>query len=279
MIIETRGYPTYLERYGAGRPLLMLHGGLGLDHTYLRPWLDPLGDVAELVYFDFYGNGRSGALDQWERVTDNTPWIEQVDALREHLGLDQVVLFGHSYGGYVAQEYAVRHPERVAALVLVTTAPVIDYLDVIRRNAHERGTPEQVRAVEDELFSGRPAADDQSWRRLWNTILPLYFKDFDPEVARRMDARTVYSAAGFNAGHVKALAGFDMVGKLAAVQVPALVIGAAHDWIIVADKGPERIHRELPDSEYVLFDTGHFPFIEQPEAFNQVVSGWLARLP
>ena len=93
---------------GEGLPCLLMHGGLGFDHTCLHPWLDPLGDVMRLVYYDHRGNGRSG------RPPSETIIFEQLcsdaDALREHLGFEEVCVLGYSFGGFVALEYALRYP-------------------------------------------------------------------------------------------------------------------------------------------------------------------------
>ena len=84
---------------GDGLPCLVMHGGLGFDHTYLHPWLDPLGDTLKLVYYDHRGNGRSGRPDK-ETMT-HAQFAADVDALSSHLGFDKVAVIGHSYGGFI----------------------------------------------------------------------------------------------------------------------------------------------------------------------------------
>jgi proline iminopeptidase len=86
----------YVE-VGEGLPCLVMHGGLGGDHSSLHPWLDPLGDVMRLVYYDHRGNGRSG------RPRSESITFEQLcadaDALREHLGFEEIAVLGYSFGG------------------------------------------------------------------------------------------------------------------------------------------------------------------------------------
>ena len=112
----------YVE-VGEGLPCLVMHGGLGGDHSALHPWLDPLGDVMRLVYYDHRGNGRSG------RPPSETITFEQLcaDALREQLGFEEVAVLGYSFRGFVALEYALRYPERISHLILLDTAPTLDY--------------------------------------------------------------------------------------------------------------------------------------------------------
>src|SRR5438105_804313 len=94
----------FVEEVGSGLPLIVLHGGPGLDHTMFRPWLDPLGDELRLLYVDERGQGRS------ERVDPETLSLEvfarDVDLLAEALGLDRFALLGHSFGAIVTTWHA-----------------------------------------------------------------------------------------------------------------------------------------------------------------------------
>ena len=131
---------------GSGPPVLCLHGGLGLDHSYFRPWLDPLAEGARVVYYDHRGNGRSPEPQDWSRV-DHDVWVSDIEELRRHLDLERVFLFGHSYGGYFAQQYALDYPDRVLGLILCDTSPAADYGHEVFEKVSQRGTPEQVRLL------------------------------------------------------------------------------------------------------------------------------------
>jgi len=104
-IIPANGTELYYVEAGSGLPCLVMHGGLGVDHTYLHPWLDPLGDVLRLIYYDHRGNGRSGR-PALETLTFDQ-FCADADTLRSALGLDRVAVMGSSYGGFIALEYAV----------------------------------------------------------------------------------------------------------------------------------------------------------------------------
>src|SRR5919199_3131942 len=98
------GYGMFVEEVGSGFPLVVLHGGPGLDHSSFRPWLDPLGDEFRLLYVDERGQGRS------ERVDPETLSLEvfarDVDLLAEALGLERFALLGHSFGAIVTTWHA-----------------------------------------------------------------------------------------------------------------------------------------------------------------------------
>ena len=119
--IAINGVDLWLERDGSGPPCLVIHGGLGVDHTLYRASLTALVERFDVVFFDQRGNGRSG------RPAVSTITMEQLadDAaeLVERLELPAPVVFGHSYGGFVAEELALRHPDSVQALILVGTTP------------------------------------------------------------------------------------------------------------------------------------------------------------
>lgn len=265
-------------RHGNGPPMLVA-GGIHLDHGYLRPWLDPLGGAAQLIFVDHPGTGRSRegfAVGGFEHAD----WADALDRVRQGLGHERVVLFGHSYGGHVALEYALRHPERLRGLVLCATAPAFDYADAALANARaiagELEEPERFETLVGAL-SG-PIADDAELGAVWRTILPLYFHDYDADAARSMDARSTYAAAAFSRAFFGCLPRFDVTDRLAEIHVPTLVLAGRHDWIAPPDHGADRLQAGLPRSERVIFEaSGHFPFVEEPERFTEVVGDWLSR--
>ena len=117
MQTQINGNEVFYTTNGQGRPMLLMHGGSGLDHTYFRPWLDTLSDQVQLIYYDQLGQGRSTRPQSYEGISMDT-WADEADALRASLGFDRIILFGHSFGGFIAQEYALRHGEYLDGLVL-----------------------------------------------------------------------------------------------------------------------------------------------------------------
>ncbi len=112
-----RDVPLYVEVIGHGYPLLLMHGGPGADHWSLRPFRS-CADQFTLVFYDHRCNGRSGAPVSsmtFENLTADA------DALRQRLGFDRWAVLGHSFGGHVALEYALRYPDSLSHLVLLDT--------------------------------------------------------------------------------------------------------------------------------------------------------------
>ncbi len=161
--------------------LVMLHGGPGLDHTpFKQPIFSPLKEVAQVVYYDHRGNGRSdrSSPDKWNLDT----WADDVVALCSALGIEHPVVFGGSFGGFVALNYALRHPAHPAKLILSSTAA---HVDVERSTAmFERlGGLEARRAAEAFLTS----PSEETFPEYQRVCLPLYTqRPQPPEVFDRM---------------------------------------------------------------------------------------------
>src|SRR5512138_3133721 len=117
-MMPIRDVSLFVKVIGQGDPLLFMHGGPGLDHTDLLP-LQPLADQFTLIFYDHRCNGRSeGAAVEsmtWENLTADA------EALRQTLGFDKWTVLGHSFGGNVALEYALRYPSRLSHLILMDT--------------------------------------------------------------------------------------------------------------------------------------------------------------
>ena len=277
MQIDIHGNDIFYTIHGEGLPILFLHGGLGLDHTSFRPWLDPLGDVAQLIYYDMLGNGRSTRPRNYKEVTLDT-WADEADALRVALGHERIVLFGHSFGGFIAQQYALRHGNHLAGLILSNTAPAVDYSELLVSNAQTYGTPEQAQLALHGLSNPASFSDDEAFRRLWTSILPMYFHHYDAGITRAMDEATQYSGGAFVHGSA-CLETFNTVNRLSQVSTSTLLLGSRYDWITPLQQGAERFHAALPRAQLVVFEnSGHFPFIEERAAYLNTVRNWLAHL-
>src|SRR6476619_6724311 len=116
--IPIRDVSLFVEVVGRGDPLVLMHGGPGLDHVSLTPFRT-LADRYTVVLYDHRCNGRSTGAPvtsmTWENLTADA------DALRERLGYERWAVLGHSFGGHVALEYALRYPRSLSHLVLVDT--------------------------------------------------------------------------------------------------------------------------------------------------------------
>lgn len=256
--------------------MLLMHGGLGLDHTTLRPWHDPLGESTRLVYYDHRGNGRSERPASLDAV-DHATWIADADALRAYLGHERIVLLGHSYGAFLALEYALRYPERLDGLILCSAAAVVDYAEAIVAGAKARGTPAQFEAYLQAL-SG-PIADDAALREAWTAFLPLYFKHLAPHVGAAVLRDLSFSAAASNRSLLGCLPTYNVAGRLGEIAAPTLILAGRHDFVCPVTPAAELLRDGIKGSSLGVFEhSAHFPFVEEQGRYLSTVGAWLANL-
>ncbi len=105
------------EVVGTGDPIVVVHGGPGLDRSYLRPGIDVLASGHQLVFFDQRGTGESES-ELTDEAINLDRFVEDIDVLREHLGHDRITVLAHSFGSLIGTRYAIRFPDRLNALVL-----------------------------------------------------------------------------------------------------------------------------------------------------------------
>ncbi|HSG49244.1 MAG TPA: alpha/beta fold hydrolase, partial [Longimicrobiales bacterium] len=118
-LLAVNGTELFVKRVGSGSPVLVIHGGPVMEHGYLLPWLEPLARERELIFFDQRLSGRSAGVVDSASVRLDT-LVADMEGIRQALGLERWDLLAHSWGGLLAQRYAVLHPERVASMVLVS---------------------------------------------------------------------------------------------------------------------------------------------------------------
>lgn len=118
--VDANGVMLYYKSLGQGAPLVILHGGPGASHDYFLPYLLPLARHTRLIFVDERGSGRSQKLEDVKSYTvDNM--VEDVEAMRQALGLGKISLLGHSYGGALAQAYALKYQAHLSHLILAST--------------------------------------------------------------------------------------------------------------------------------------------------------------
>jgi len=204
--------------------VVLLHGGPGGDHSTFKPSFSHLADIAQLVYLDHRGNGRSeyGDPETW-----NLPqWGDDVRAFCEALGIERPIVLGYSFGGMVAQSYATRHPDNPGKLILYSTSPKVDREEIY--GVFERLGGPQARAVAEARWKTPSPESSAAYRE---TCSPLYNRrgTKDPDAL----ARSVRNdAVAFHfAGPDRETARLDFRAGLGRIQCPTLVMAGEDDPI------------------------------------------------
>jgi proline iminopeptidase len=259
--------PRMVERPVA----FLLHGGPGGDHSGFKPAFAPLAERMQLVYVDHRGQGRSARGPKETYTLDNN--VEDLEALRQYLGLEKIVVIGVSYGGMVALAYASRYPESVSHLVAVVTSPSHRFLDLAKQILAERGTDEQ-RAMGDILWAGAFETEEQL-QQYYAIMGPLYSLKHDPSKAAESRARGIRSIDAINMGFGGFLRTYDVTGDLHKVTAPTLVIGGRHDWICPPELS-EEIARLIPHADLRIFEnSSHSVAADEHDALMDLIKGFV----
>jgi proline iminopeptidase len=189
--------------------------------------------------------------------------------------LDKFILLGHSFGGCLALAYTLHYGHRVDGLVLCAATPNLEHLQSEFASLFDQMTPEQQAAL---ARLGDPIHDDSAFKEALHTLLPLYFAKYRPEHEEAFFGRMRCSAAAWN--HLASIT--EDVNACAAQYRPkcnALLLNGKHDWYTNSAQ-VRRLRDSLPQADLVeLENSGHFPFIEEPERFLMELRDWITSLP
>ena len=254
---------------GEGHPALVVNGGPGMDHSYMRG-LDVLGDVLRLTYYDQRGEGRStrGGLDgmTMERYADD------LEALRRSAAIERPVLIGHSHGASVALEFVVKYSDVAAALVLIAGVGTYDY-EMVRPPTAAARLDERARAV----LARTPETDGDVIAQLRARLPAAVAEEASIPAILAAYRETTCSIEVWRMQAQGFAENWSILSSLGGVRVPTLVIGGADDWISPPAM-IEQLSSALPASELVMMpNCGHFPWVEQPAVFFETVRDFLRR--
>jgi len=266
------GTDLFYVTVGEGIPCLVMHGGLGFDHTYFRPWLDPLGDTFQLIFYDHRGNGRSGRPEK--ATMTHAQFAADAAALASHLGHEKVAVLGHSYGGFIALEFALRHSDRLSHLILLDTAPAapgVGNLEELNANFLRMGGTQEMWETRKRGWK-----TDEEMRAGFAKYWPVYFKHYDPVIGARLLENSIVSVSG--GARDGEFATYDVTARLSEIKIPTLVMAGCYDWICPPSQA-QIMHDRIPGSELVIFEeSGHLPYVEEAESFFKTIREWAKRV-
>jgi len=270
--LSVNGVRLVYDEAGEGIPFVTLHGGPGMG-SRAGDWaaFQPLTDTYRLISYDQRGNGESEGKEPYS----HEQFVADLEALRQVLDLGKIILLGGSYGGHIALEYALRHPENLHALILRDTAASNRYHETSKKRALSSGLPMDEGRLE-RLFAGK-VRDNDDFRESFAMIQPLYNVYYDPAEGEKRLAQIPFRYETHNWAFSRNQPHFDLTGRLHEITVPALVTVGRHDWITPLGAS-EEIAAKLPRSELMVFEnSGHSPQLEERERYLNVVRDFLAR--
>jgi len=282
--IPFRGHSTWYTIVGEGEepgklPLLLLHGGPGGAHDYM----ESMGELARagrrVIMYDQLGCGKSPAPSDPDMWTVEL-FVEEVDVVRQALGLEQLHILGQSWGGMLGMEYALTQPEGVASLVICDSPGRMD-LWVEEANRLRADLPPEVQETllrhEQDGTTDDPAYEEACLvfynrhvcRVPWSDGVARSFAQMPNEVYMTMNGPSEFHCIG-------TLRTWDVTPRLGEITIPTLVVSGRYDE--ATPQISQEVADGIPGSEWVLFEeSSHMPHEEEPERFRQVVGDFLSQ--
>jgi proline iminopeptidase len=262
------GISLFVHEVGEGFPVILLHGGPGLDHTHMSPWLDGLGDEFRLIYIDERGQGRSDRVDP--ATLSLEVFAEDVDLLAEALGLEEFALLGHSFGAIVATKHAIDRGTAAAYVISAggdSSELMMADLEVSLAAMGEAGKP-----IAESWEQEKTVQTDEELAELLRVQMPFHFAG---EVPPGFDDRLVGSPEVLRHFARNGYGDFDYAPDLTRISRPTLVIVGEHDRG-TTPRAARVLHEGIPGSELVMVpEAGHMSFVESPDAYIGAVRTFL----
>jgi len=273
--MSIRGISLHVKVFGKGYPLVLMHGGPSAD-LYTLMAFKPCADQFTLIFYDHRCNGRSVGADLTSMTMDNL--TADADALRQALGFEKWAVLGHSFGGYVAMEYALRYPQNLSHLLLVDTGAENSWAqEKAPEELAKRGFDPEIVDLTRRYFNGQiePKEVFPSLMKLSKAYNPYTNLLQLPQMLiwglqTKLQPETfVYSETHF-------LKGWTVMDRLGEIKAPTLVMAGREDFIYPPEH-QEELAAAIPNARLVVIDrAGHNPHDEQPAETFKAVRDFLA---
>ena len=280
------GHKLWYEIEGKGDPVLLIPGGPGNSHTYFHPWFYELAKNFKVIYFDAYGRGKSDRAKSSNQYSFKGD-VEDIEGLLKALRFEKWDIIGHSYGGMVAQQYALDYPNSVNKLILMSTFYSGEMWQE-NDNSSNYEIRNQYPEVWEKVMKLRNEGESSSSKEHIKTYsVPsglLYFYDASNAYKVRKDSlimntNVYYQIAGKDADFLISgdIGPLDFRVQLKTLKMPVLILAGRFDRISIP-RFSIKYKEYAPQAEFVMFEkSGHSMFVEEPEKTLKVISEFLKR--
>lgn len=289
--VDAHGVLIYYEIIGRGEPLMIVHGGPGASHDYFLPYLLPLARNNRVIFIDERGSGRSEKLEDVSQYTVEN-MVEDVEAVRLALNLGKMSLLGHSYGGILAQAYALKYQSHLTHLILASTfSSTAAFNEVLLRE--KQNMPAEAREKLEALEKAGLFGKGKDWEKnrypeeyaklAWGDgYFPYLYQrnpdpNYDPVAGNTTNSWALYREMWGSHGEFIVdgnLKSVEYTDRLSSVHVPTLVICGDHDE---SDPSLSRtINQKIAGSKLAIMpQSGHLAFVDQPNLYMKTVNDFL----
>lgn len=289
--VDAGGVLIYYTSFGQGAPLLIVHGGPGASHDYFLPYLAPLARHNRLIFIDERGSGKSQKLDDPAGYTVEN-MVEDVEAVRRELNLGKITLLGHSYGGVLAQAYALKYQQNLTKLILCSTFYSTSKMNEVFQKQLAAMTPELRERIQNLEKAGL-FGHGQEWEKnrypedymkaAWGEGYHPYIYQRHPDanedpLAQGVMSWDLYREMWGSHGEFVIDGNLKLVeygDRLTSIHVPTLITVGDHDE---CDPSLARYMSDkiIGSKLAVMPKSGHMTFVDQPDLFVKTVDDFLA---
>jgi proline iminopeptidase len=278
------GAKIWYEIKGSGDPIVLIPGGPGNSHLYFIPWFDELARNHKVIYFDAFGRGKS------DKAKDSTEYsfkrdVEDLEGLRKALGFDKWTVLGHSYGGMVAQAYALEYPGSVNKLILSDTfysGEMWQENDDNSNNEIKNQYPEVWANIEKLRNEGYNSGTPEHQAAYSVPSGLLYFYDASNAAKMKNDtgynSQVYYTIVGYDGDFIIGgdVAKLDFRTKLKNLIMPMLIIEGRFDRVAVP-RYSIKYKDYAPQAKFVMFEkSGHNPYVEEKDKYFKLLNEFLS---
>jgi proline iminopeptidase len=289
--VDAHGVLIYYKSLGQGPPLVLLHGGPAADHTYFLPYLLPLARTHRLIFIDERGSGRSQRLQDPAHYTVEA-MADDVEDVRVALNLGSISLYGHSYGGVLAQAYAFKYQQHLTHLILNSTFSSTREMNEVLARQKAQMPPKKLARL-NQLEAAGLFGKGESWEHgrysteyatlSGGAYFPFQYgarpdPTYDPAAANSSSDWELYREMWGSHGEFVIdgnLKSVEYVDRLPTIHIPTLLLVGDHDE---CDPSLSReMHDKIAGSRLVILpDSGHMNFVDQPDMWQKTVEEFLA---
>jgi proline iminopeptidase len=280
---KVNGAKIWYEIKGSGDPIVLIPGGPGNSHIYFTPWFDELAKNHKVIYFDAFGRGMS------DRAKDSSEYtfkrdVNDLEGLRKALGFDKWSVLGHSYGGMVAQAYALEYPNSVNKLILSNTfysGEMWQENDNNSNNEIKNQYPEVWDKLEKLRNEGFNSSTPEHQAAYSVPAGLLYFYDASNAAKIKNDtgfnSQVYYTLVGYDGDFIIGgdIAKLDFRTKLKNLRMPLLIIEGRFDRVAVP-KLSIKYKEYAPQAKFVMFErSGHNPYVEEKDKYFELLNEFI----
>jgi proline iminopeptidase len=271
------GSEIYYRMIGSGDPIIIIHGGPVLDHSYLLPQMDKLAENHQLIYYDQRACGRSSVeVDTMSMNLEG--FVEDIELLRMALNLEDVTILGHSWGGFLAMNYAIMYPEHLKSLILSNSMPAsTDDWQAENQELSSRTSGEDVQ-LRSEIIQSEAMKNDPSSaiKKIMLLSFKPQFKNIELLDSLRLFIPTDYMNRSKMFSYLGPdLASYDLYNGLTSLKSPTLIIYG--DYEPAVHLSGQKLADAISNSTLsIIENAGHFPYIEQPKQYFKAIETFLS---